>query len=259
MKLSVFASGSSGNCTLVTAGSTAVLVDAGISCRKVTDRLRQLGVNPEQLDGILITHTHSDHICGLNVLLKKRAIPVYASAEAGEELWYKLSNLDHEQLHTIQPEQPMEMGALNVTAFATPHDAPGSLGYHFSAGNRRFAIATDLGCVQPHIAQVLDGVNAAILEANHDPDWLRDGPYPYPLQQRILGQYGHLSNEVCGELAVQLAHSGAQLLVLGHLSQENNAPERALSVVSGYLQSAGCDQVQLCVAPRDEVSGPYQV
>lgn len=259
MEFYTLASGSSGNCTLVTGAGAAVLVDAGISCRKITTRLKTLGVGLAQVDGILITHTHSDHISGLNVLLRQWQGRVYASEEAGRELLVKVPNLAPERLCPLYPEEPECLGGLVVTPFATPHDAPGSLGYHLAGEGRRFAIATDLGYVQPQIARVLEGVDAAILEANHDPDWLREGPYPFYLQERILGNYGHLSNEACGELAVTLVRSGAKVLVLGHLSRENNAPERAYAVVSHCLHSAGCGDVQLWVAPRDEVGGPYMV
>ncbi len=259
MEFYTLASGSSGNCTLISHASTHVLVDAGISCRKITTRLAQIGLSLQMLDAVFITHTHSDHISGLAVMLKKWEGRVYASAGAGEELASKVPTLRAQQLYILTPQEPVQAGSLTVTPFSTPHDAPGSMGYHFAADGRRFAIATDLGWVQPHIVSILDGVHAAIVEANHDPDWLRDGPYPYHLQQRILGQYGHLSNEACGELAVALAKSGAKLLVLGHLSKENNAPERAYAVVSDYLRSALCPEVQLWVAPRDEIGGPYQV
>ena len=259
MEFYTLASGSSGNCTLVTGAGATVLVDAGISCRKITTRLKALGRTLADVDSIFITHTHSDHISGLNVLLKQWHGPVYASGEAGADLRSKVANLGREQLIPLTSQEPVTLGDLTVTAFSTPHDAPGSMGYHMAGEGRRFAIATDLGWVQPHIARMLDGVDAAIVEANHDPDWLRDGPYPYYLQQRILGDYGHLSNEACGELAVSLVRSGARVLVLGHLSRENNAPERAYAVVSRYLEQARCGGVQLWVAPRDEVGGPYIV
>ena len=253
------ASGSSGNSTLICSGGTSLLVDAGISCRKLTSRLALLGNSPSELNGIFITHTHSDQICGLKVLLKNRSIPVYASEITGAELLRKVETLDESQLHILRPEEPVGVGDITVLPFPTPHDAPGSMGFHFSADGRRFAIITDLGHVPPRISEIMDGVDAAVIEANHDPDWLVNGPYPFPLQQRILGSYGHLSNEVCGDLAVQLVQSGAKLLVLGHLSAENNSPERAYQVVSGALAAAGCREVRLCVAPRDDLSEAFYV
>ncbi len=260
MEFYTLASGSSGNCTLIRGQNASILVDAGISCRKITSRLRSVGVELADVDGIFITHTHSDHICGLKVLLKQYTGRIYASAGAGEDLLSRVETLRPDQLSVLIPEQPVEVSALEVTGFSTPHDAPGSMGYHIREGSRRFAIATDLGCIQPNIVSMISGVHAAILEANHDPDWLREGPYPYQLQQRILGMYGHLSNEVCGELAVELVRSGAGVLVLGHLSRENNAPERAYDVVADYLATAGLEeQVRLLVAPRDDIGGPYPV
>lgn len=259
MEFYTLASGSSGNSTLIRSGGTSLLVDAGISCRKLTGRLSLLGQRSSGLDGIFITHTHSDHISGLRVLLKHLDVPVYASEVTGAELLRRVDTLSEGQLHILQPEEPVCVGSITVLPFPTPHDAQGSMGFHFAAEGRRFALITDLGFVPPRIAQIMDGVDAAVIEANHDPDWLVNGPYPYPLQQRILGNYGHLSNEVCGELAVQLAQSGAGLLVLGHLSAENNSPERAYQVVSGILRDAGCHDVRLCVAPRDELSEAFWV
>lgn len=258
MEFYTLASGSSGNSTLISCDGVRVLVDAGISCRKITTRLQSLGLGLADISGIFITHTHADHIQGLNVLVKRWRGRVYASRSAADILLVKAPNLQPEQVYILE-EEPVAVGRLLVTPFPTSHDAPGSMGFHFAGEGRRFAIATDLGWVPQHITNLLDGVHAAILEANHDPDWLRDGPYPYHLQQRILGQYGHLSNEDCGELAVSLVRSGARLLVLGHLSAENNAPERAYGVVSHCLAQADCGPVQLWVAPRDEIAGPFPV
>lgn len=259
MELHTLASGSSGNCSLICCGDTRILVDAGISCRKIATRLAQLELRPGGLDAVLITHTHADHIGGLTVLLKKHPIPVYATRPAGEDLLRRVPSLNETLLHMLVPGQPFDLGGVEVLAFSTPHDAPGSVGYRFSAGGRRAAVVTDLGYLAPEVIQALDWVDLALIEANHDVDWLRTGPYPYYLQERVLGKYGHLSNEACGELAVQLARSGAATLVLGHLSRENNTPERARETVARMLERAGCPGVRLSVAPRDELSETFAV
>lgn len=253
------ASGSSGNCTLLSHGGSHVLVDAGISCRKITTRLAQLGLAPDDLQGILITHTHSDHISGLNVLLKGRNLPVYATPAAGRELVRRVPNLDAGQLHSLLPGERLSLGALTVRSFATPHDAPGSAGYLFAAEGQRAAVVTDLGYLAPTVLEALEQVDLALVEANYDADWLRSGPYPYALQERVLGSQGHLSNEACGELAIRLARSGAGTLILGHLSRENNTPQRARETVGQMLRLAGCGGLRLYVAPRDELSPAYSV
>lgn len=259
MELHTLASGSSGNCSLIGWGDTRILVDAGISCRKIAARLAQLGLRPGGLDAVLITHTHADHISGLTVFLKKHPIPVYATEPAGEDLLRRVPSLNEALLHTLVPGRPVDLGGVEVLAFPTPHDAPGSVGYRFSAGGRRAAVVTDLGYLAPEVIQALDRVDLALIEANHDVDWLRTGPYPYYLQERVLGKFGHLSNEACGELAVRLARSGAVTLVLGHLSRENNTPERARETVARMLEGAGCPGVRLSVAPRDELSEAFAV
>ncbi|MCC8182334.1 MAG: MBL fold metallo-hydrolase [Clostridiales bacterium] len=258
MQLYTLASGSSGNSALCIQGDTSLLVDAGISCRKITTRLAQTGRTPADLSGILITHTHSDHISGLNVLLKNRRIPVYASQAAGQELLRRVPNLPRETLYILEPGEEAVIGELTVRPFATPHDSPGSMGYRLSGGGRRAAVVTDLGWLAPEVLEALDGINLALVETNHDVEWLRSGPYPPALQARILGDYGHLSNEMGGALAVRLARSGAGTLILGHLSKENNTPEKARSVVSAMLERAGCLDTRLYVAPRDALDGPFE-
>ncbi|MCD7761258.1 MAG: MBL fold metallo-hydrolase [Clostridiales bacterium] len=258
MQLYTLASGSSGNSTLCIQGSTCLLVDAGISCRKITTRLAQIGRSPEMLNGILVTHTHSDHISGLNVLLKNRPIPVYATRAAGQELLRRVPSLPPERLYILEPGEEADVGELTVRPFATPHDSPGSVGYRLSGGGRRAAVVTDLGWLAPEVLEALDGVDLALVEANHDVDWLRSGPYPPALQARVLGDYGHLSNEMGGALAVRLARSGTGTLILAHLSKENNTPEKARSVVSAMLEQAGCSHTRLYVAHRDELDGPFE-
>lgn len=258
MQLYTLASGSSGNCALLTGGAK-LLVDAGISCRKITTRLAQTGVHPRELDGILITHTHADHIGGLRVLLRRSPLPVYASEAAGEDLLRRVPEADG-LLRPFRPGETFSLGGVEIRTFATSHDAPGSVGYRFSDGEQTAAVVTDLGYLSDCVREALAGrVDVALLEANHDPDWLRSGPYPYPLQERVLGRYGHLSNEACGELAIYLAQAGASVLVLGHLSRENNTPERARETVRRMLEEADCPPVRLSVAASDELCGPFAV
>lgn len=260
LQMYTLASGSSGNCELLSYGESHVLVDAGISCRKITNRLEQLGLTLRQLRAIVVTHAHGDHVNGLNVLLKRCPLPVYATPEAGAELLQKVPSLAQRALLRLLPVgESVTLGEITARPFATPHDAPGSAGYLFSAGGKRAAVVTDLGYLAPNVLDALQEVDLALIEANYDTDWLRSGPYPRCLQERVLGRQGHLSNDACGELAIRLARSGAAALVLAHLSRENNTPQRARETVAHQLDQAGCAHVRLYVAPRDELSPAYCV
>lgn len=230
MKLTVFASGSSGNCCLVQGGGVSVLIDAGISARRIRQSLERAGSSPEELAGIFITHEHADHINGLNVLLKSCAVPVYAPAIVVSALCRIVPNAGA-NTHVIEPEQTYKFGGLSVTAFPTMHDTAQSVGYRMDAADGRFALATDTGCVTETMLRYLCGTDMALIEANHDVEMLRKGPYPPHLQKRILSDRGHLSNAECMWLASVLAQRGTRQIVLGHLSKENNLPGLALETV----------------------------
>lgn len=251
------ASGSSGNALLLSCGSTRLLVDAGISCRRITTALREVGTAPEALSAILITHTHTDHISGLRVLLKKAVCPVLATAPVIRELEYRLPELDH-RLHPVELCVPFDVEACRVTPFPTSHDAPGSCGYRFDTEDGAVGLMTDTGYVTDAAAEQLSGVDLAVLEANHDVEAVCSGPYPDYLKQRILGPRGHLPNEEAARFAVTLAEQGASEIVLAHLSQENNTPAMARSAVETALSAAGLAPA-LSVAPRDRLSEPYAV
>jgi len=207
---------------------------------------------PEELAGVLITHEHSDHIKGLSTLVKKTEIPVFAPHRVGAELWRRLPETDG-CVQTVPVDEPFCVGGLAVTAFETPHDTPQSVGYRIDSGESALGICTDLGHVPDSVRQALSGVDAALIESNHDVIRLKFGPYPVALKRRILSDHGHLSNEACGELAVFLAQNGADTLVLGHISKENNTPEKALDVVGAALEAAGFGTLPLFAAPAEGV------
>ena len=255
------ASGSSGNCLLVRGGGSQVLVDAGISCRRIVTALRELGVDPRALDGVLITHEHSDHSAGLATLTKQYRLPVYASRGTGWELCRRIAFLE-DLLRPFEPGERFQVGEVEAESFPTPHDAAQSVGYVLSHGEKRAAVATDLGHVTPEVAQAVRGADLLMCEANHDVEWLQSGPYPYPLKARILGDRGHLSNEAGAELAWTAVEGGARTVVLAHLSHENNTPRRALDVVGGLLERRGAAvgrDVLLEAAPRSETGRVYRL
>ena len=250
-------SGSSGNALLLSCGDTHLLVDAGISCRRITASLRELGLTPEDLSAILITHTHTDHIAGLQVLLKRIACPVRAFDRTCRELEYRIAGIS-ERLEPLDPCARHELGGCSVTAFPTSHDAPGACGFRFDTVDGSMGLMTDTGFITEEASDILPGVDLAVLEANHDVEAVRSGPYPYYLKQRILGDQGHLPNEAAARFAVTLAESGASEIILAHLSQENNTPAMALRAVETALSAAGLVPT-LSVAPRDHLSTPHTV
>ncbi|MDO4315012.1 MAG: MBL fold metallo-hydrolase [Oscillospiraceae bacterium] len=247
--LHTLASGSSGNALLLSCGDTRLLVDAGISCRRIAAGLRALGLSPDDLTAVLITHTHTDHIAGLQTLLKHTEIPIAATAQTGRGLAYRLAGVE-DRLLDVPLCSPFSLGCCTVTAFPTSHDAPGSCGFRFDTEDGSVGVLTDTGYVTDEAAGILPGVNLAVLEANHDIETLRSGPYPCYLKQRILGSQGHLSNEDAARFAVTLAEAGASELILAHLSRENNTPAMARNAVETALSAAGLAPA-LCVAPRD--------
>lgn len=246
-----FASGSSGNAALFSRDRTHILLDAGISCRRITTALRALELTPEDLSAILITHTHSDHISGLNTIVRHWDVPVYASRRTAETLACQVAGIAS-KLCPFDGEESLTIGSFTVTPFPTSHDAPGSTGYRFDDAGA----LTDSGYVTEEAADTLSGVRLLLLEANHDEERLRSGPYPYFLKRRILSREGHLSNDAAAAFAVSAVQCGTEELVLAHLSAENNTPELALSAVSSALQTAGLSS-RLSVAPRKDLSPCY--
>lgn len=244
--LHTLASGSSGNALVISMSGAHFLVDAGISCRKIRQRLQILGI--PRLDGLFLTHAHSDHISGLKTLLKTLPLPVYATAETLDCLPHMDSLCG---FHPLSPETSVNIAGCEITAFPTSHDAAGSCGYRFDGPDGAVGILTDTGFVTDEAAAVLPGVDLAVLETNHDVETLQSGPYPYSLKRRILGPYGHLSNEDAARFAVILAESGAKDLILAHLSRENNTPAMALRAVETALSAVGLSP-ELSVAPRDD-------
>lgn len=226
MKVSVFASGSSGNCLLLSSGSTHILIDAGISMRRIQQSLAQTDLSIREIGGVLITHEHSDHISGLKMLIKHHSVPVYAPHTVANRLRGCLPEAEP-CLHIIPVNESFPLGELSVTAFHTPHDTDESVGYRVR-GDQVFALATDMGHVSDEVSSALTGADTVLIEANHDEEMLRYGPYPFYLKRRILSDHGHLSNACCAQLARALALSGTKRIILGHLSRENNTPSLAM-------------------------------
>lgn len=260
MRLCSIASGSSGNCIYVGSENTHILVDTGISKKKIDEGLQELGVKGEELKGILITHEHSDHIQGLGVFSRKYHVPIYATKGtiAGIKAYKSLGNMPEELLNEIEVDHDFKVGDIEVHPFAISHDANQPSGYRMNYNDKSVAVATDLGKYDDYIVENLKNLNAILLEANHDIHMLEVGPYPYVLKRRVMGDKGHLSNELSGRLLCDILHENLKGVVLGHLSKENNYAELAfetvkLEVTMGNNPYRGED-IPLYVAKRDSIS-----
>lgn len=246
------ASGSSGNSFYFSAGDACggLLVDAGISCRRIVTALCDAGIDPAGLRGILVTHDHIDHINGLRVLAKQLHLPVYASTATLEHIAPQM-----EPGTVLTPlEETTAIASIGVTPFATQHDAEGSCGFRLETGSRIIGFATDLGTVPQNVMQHLLGCHLAVLESNYDEHMLMACGYPYPLKQRIRSDYGHLSNADAAITAAELVRRGTSRLVLAHLSRESNTPELALQTTRSKLAAQGMLEerdYRLMVARRD--------
>lgn len=256
MRFYTLASSSSGNAALLQCGDTRLLIDAGISCLRIRRGLGEQGVNMGDLDGVLITHAHTDHIAGMATLIKNYRIPIFCSAETGRQLCYRLAGVEP-LLHTFQLGDTFAVGECQVTSIPTSHDIPGATGFRVEGAGSTFGLLTDTGML-PAAARALLGVDLLVLESNHDVETLQAGPYPYVLKRRVLGDEGHLSNDLAARFAVAAARAGTGQIVLAHLSKENNTPQMALNTVGRALEAAGW-QGRLTVAPRDTYSETYVV
>lgn len=260
MRLCSIASGSSGNCIYIGSRNTHLLVDAGISRKRVEEGLKKLDVKGEELDGILVTHEHIDHIQGLGVFSRKYKIPIYATAGTlgGIKNCKSLGQMPEGLYHEIKPDTDFTLGEITVHPFAVSHDAGQPCGYRFERGEKHVAVATDLGKYDDYTVENLKDLDAVLLESNHDIHMLEVGPYPYPLKRRVMGEKGHLSNELSGRLLCAILHEGLKHVLLGHLSKENNYAELAyetvrLEVTLGDNPYKG-DQIHIAVAKRDGIS-----
>ncbi len=246
-------SGSSGNCGLYVCGNTAVLIDLGVSVRRLTAALRRRGLEIDSLAGVLITHEHQDHIKGLATYVKKHRAPLYASRGAAEAIVRKVPAAA-ELLHPFWGGETFTLGGLQIESFLTPHDSPESVGYLIRGGGEVFGYATDLGFMPAAIRSRLIGCGTVVLESNHDLTMLETGPYPYILKQRVGGPRGHLSNVDCAACAAALVRSGTKTLILAHLSEENNTPALARQETERAI--AGLGRCKVFVAPKDEMDEP---
>ncbi|MBR5420026.1 MAG: MBL fold metallo-hydrolase [Lachnospiraceae bacterium] len=260
MRMMSIASGSSGNAILVGTETTQLLVDAGISAKRILEGLERAQLSGEDLDGILVTHEHADHIGGLGVMMRKFHLPVYATALTIEAIKNdrRLGQVDKDSFIAINCDEPFSVKDLRIDPMHISHDAADPVAYRFRYGGKKAAVVTDLGVYDDYTIQGLQGLSAVFLEANHDIRMLQTGPYPYPLKQRILGKRGHLSNEASGRLLSSILSDKMQYIYLSHLSHENNLPELAYEAVRLEVEMSDTqwhgDDFPIRIAKRGEPS-----
>ncbi len=236
MKFASLGSGSEGNALLVCTEKTQVLLDCGFGLKDTVRRLARLGVDPEQLSAVIVTHEHGDHIGGVARLARKYNLPVWLSYGTLRNQPKSFSGIA--SVHEIAANQLFSIGDLEIQAYPVPHDAAEPVQFIFGDGARRLGVLTDAGCSTPHIEAMLSGCHALVLECNHDSAMLMNGDYPYSLKQRVGGRYGHLSNSESAGLLARLNVSSLQHLVAAHLSSSNNTPELAIKALSQVMNCA---------------------
>jgi phosphoribosyl 1,2-cyclic phosphodiesterase len=241
VSVSVLASGSRGNCALVQTSSTRILVDVGISCRETFRRMKALGDDPRSLSAIVITHEHSDHVYGLQVLARKLKVPVFMTG-ATHQVWARAMRDENgvrptlERLEVFCAGKSFQVGDIAVTPFTIPHDAADPVGFTFRAEGVKVGIATDLGYIPASVRDHLQRCEVLVLELNHDVEMLRVGPYPWSVKQRVMSRVGHLSNDALAQFFSNDYDGQAAFVVLAHLSEHNNHPELARKAAEKALE-----------------------
>lgn len=260
MRMCSIASGSSGNCIYVGTDTTHLLVDTGISGKRIEQGLHTLDLSLRDIDAVLITHEHADHISGLGVLLRKREISVYATKGTIGKIkgTRSLGDVPADLFHEIEEDESFIIKDMTAEPMKVSHDAAQPVAYRFRYGRKRAGIITDLGVYNDYTVECLKGMDAVFLEANHDVRMLETGPYPYYLKQRILGDRGHLSNELSGRFLSRIVHENMKGIMLCHLSRENNMAELAYETVRVELTMADNEfrgnDFPISVAKRSEIS-----
>lgn len=254
-------SGSSGNALFVSVDETKILIDAGLSCKKIFEGLRTIGENPTDISAIFISHEHIDHTRGAGIISRKLDIPIYANENTWARMISLIGNVAPHNIKIFSTGEKMNHGELEILPFSIPHDAAEPVGFNFFAKGKKLTIATDIGHMNDEILGHIDGSDLVLIEANHDLEMLRIGSYPYHLKRRIEGDHGHLSNDTASEIIAFLAERGTSRFILGHLSKENNFPELAFLTMQNKLLTKNMvvgEDVWVEVACRDSV-GKIQI
>jgi len=250
MKICVLGSGSSGNATFVEHNGARLLVDAGLKAKEIVERLFKIGIEPASIDGILISHEHNDHIQGAGAISRKFKVPVYISPRALEHSSFSLQWVKH---YPVTAGVPIQIGAITVTPFSTPHDSIDPLGFALRVQQSRICIITDIGYVSETIRERLRDTDILVIESNHDIEMLRTGPYPWSLKQRVMSNWGHLSNEALAYFFAEYFDGTQRKVMLTHLSKQNNHPQLAYVSALRALEKKSRD-TDLHISLQDEIS-----
>lgn len=252
-------SGSSGNSIFVSSGKTNILIDAGLPGKKIDEALKSIDKDPSSIDGIFITHEHSDHIKGVGILSRKYDIPIYANDKTWSAMEASLGKIKEHNIKIMDRRSVVQIGDLDVKSFVIPHDAIAPVGYTISNNDKKVSVATDFGTFTDEIYNNIKDSRVILLESNHDVNMLKYGPYLYTLKRRILSEIGHLSNEDCGKAIIDIAKCGeGKNILLGHLSKTNNNPDLAFQTALSAIEEKGIVQgkdITLSMAKRDNPSG----
>ena len=253
-------SGSSGNAVFIQFGETRFLVDAGVSCKRISNALYSIGQDPRKLSAVFITHDHGDHIQGLDVFIRKYGVPVYATSNTWRGIRSSEKKPHDSYLdHTFLPDDSFFCENVEVLPFSTPHDTAGSVGYRFRGESFSMSVVTDLGSVTDGIIEGIKGSDAILIEANYNREMLWNGPYPWPLKKRVDSPSGHLCNTDCAKAMERLIKEGTRHFILAHLSAENNSPSIVRTEIEDFLGGSALysdDHYFLSIANRAEPTDP---
>ena len=261
MKYISLSSGSCGNSHYVETGKTKILVDAGISGKKIIENLNEHEKNLKDLNAILVTHEHTDHIQSVGVISRKYDVPIYTTEKTWEEIKNHIGNIKEKNIIILDKNKKIAIGDIEIDSFQTVHDAVDSVGYTLNNGKKKISIVTDLGVVTQEVFEKIKGSDIAIIESNYDDEMLSFCSYSPSLKKRIRSEVGHLSNNEAAYLAIALVKTGTSKILLGHLSKESNLPQLAFQTVGTILTShkMGPKDVSLDVLLRGRVSKMYSI
>jgi len=258
MRFSVLASGSTGNSFYIEADDDKLLVDVGLSGKQMERLFNEVNINPNELTGILVTHEHTDHIKGLGVLARKYQLPIYANEKTWIKMEHNIGKLTLDQKFHFEANCVKTFGTIDVESFSVSHDAVDPMFFSFHHGNEKISLVTDLGYVSERIKKVIEGSNAFIFEANHDVNMLQMGSYPWNVKRRILGDYGHVSNEDCGLALSDVITEKTERVYLAHLSKDNNMKDLARMSVDHVLRERDI-KIDLFDTDPDKATKMYEI
>ncbi len=257
------ASGSSGNSQYIATNDTCILLDAGLSGKYIKTALENVDRDIDRVEGVLITHEHSDHIKGVGVLHRRYGINIYATELTWDAMKTKIGKIDEDKVILFDPDLPFQVGDINVKPIRISHDAVDPVAFSFESKEAKLSIATDLGIYDEALIDHIKDSSLLVIESNHDVEMLKMGKYPYYLKRRVLSEHGHLSNDLAGEIAARVVQEGrVNNILLAHLSKENNFPELAYETVNEVLKESGIEvgkDINLDMTYRDRVGKIYKV